>query len=330
MSRLAARGLSLIELMVALAISLTLSLAITTFLFQGTRSSQGDVNIASMLDELSYAASLVSLDLEMAGFWAHVHDPSAIELDGTLDLEGADCGSLSGWYKNDLTALAMLDNNTGDLSAYPCLNAADVVPGTDVVAIKRVRGRAAGTNLVTSGMQSGLIYLRTHEKFGRLYLEGGAPATMPAPYSNWQYVPAVYFVRRWSDSAGEVPRVPSLCRMVLQAQGAKPRFVSECVARGVENLQLEIGVDTDDDGTVNFFTASPNPITDLNRAITARVYLQVRSTRPDFHYFNAKSYQIGNTADPFGGDDEVHFFRKTLSTEVALRNPRGLIGVAVQ
>jgi hypothetical protein len=57
----------------------------------------------------------------------------------------------------------------------------------------------------------------------------------------------------------------------------------------------------------------------------------VRSTRPDFHYTNEKTYQIGNSVNPYtpSGDDS-HYYRKTLSTEVALRNPRALQGVAVQ
>jgi len=331
--RRGSRGLSLIELMIAMGISVVMTLALGTFMLQGTRSGREDINISSMLDELGYAAALLSLDLEMAGFWAQVHDPSAIELDGTLALGGTDCGP-AGWYR-DLAPLALLDNNTGasgvqPLTGYPCLDADDVMPGTDVIAIKRVQGRVAGTDTVTSGMQTGLIYLRTHDKFGRMYLHGGTPGTVETPYRNWQYAPAVYYVQRWSVSDTESPLIPSLCRMVLRANGGTPEFVRECVARGVENLQLEIGVDSDEDGSANYFTPSPEP-TDLRRASTARLYLQVRSTRPDFHYLNEKTYQIGNTELPYTpGGDEAHYYRKTLSTEVALRNPRALQGVAIQ
>lgn len=206
-------GLSLIELMVAMALGVVTSLALATFMLQGTRNSREDINIASMLDELGYAASTLSLDLEMAGFWAQVHDPSAIEFDATLALNGDDCGA-AGWYRQ-LTALALLDNNTGaagdrPLSMFPCLAAADVMPGTDVIAVKRVLGRVAGTDTATSGMQAGLIYLRTHDKIGRLYLHGGAPGAVATPYRNWQYAPAVYFVQRWSVSATEAPALPSL------------------------------------------------------------------------------------------------------------------------
>lgn len=334
MSPRAARGLSLIELMIAMAISVVMSLALGSFMLQGTRNSREDINIASMLDELGYAASVLTEDLEMAGFLAAVHDPSAVVLDGTLALSGSDCGA-AGWYST-LQAVAVLDNNTGTTAGahaatnYPCLTAADVVPGTDIIAVKRVLGRVAGTDTSTSAMVTGTIYLRTHDKSGLLYLQGGTPGAMATPFQNWEYAPAVYFVQRWSTSATESPQIPSLCRMVLKPSGGTPAFTRECVARGVENLQVEIGVDSDEDGAANYFTPTPTDA-DLNRASTARLYLQVRSTRPDYNYVNQKTYQIGNTAAPYTPSGvDTHYYRKTLSTEVALRNPRALQGVAVQ
>jgi type IV pilus assembly protein PilW len=327
-------GLSLIELMIATALSAVMTLALGTFMLEGTRSGREDINAASMLDELGYATSLLTADLEMAGFWAQIHDPSAIELDGTLALGGTDCGP-AGWYQ-DLDALQLLDNNTGaaglrPLTAWACLDADDVMPGTDVIAIKRVLGRVAGTDTSSAGMRAGMIYLRSHEKTGRLYLHGGTPGAVATPYENWQYAPAVYYVQRWSVSASESPQVPSLCRRVLRVNAdGDPELMRECVARGIENLQLEIGVDSDEDGAANYFTPSPDA-TDLSRAATARLYLQIRSMRPDYTYVNTKTYQIGNTELPYTptGDD-AHYFRKTLSTEVSLRNPRALQGVAVQ
>ena len=101
------------------------------------------------------------------------------------------------------------------------------------------------------------------------------------------------------------------------------------MAQGVENLQIEVGVDSDGDGTANYFSAQPTAA-QLALASNARLYLQVRSARPDVDYVNEKTYQIGN-AEPFTpAGDERHYLRKTLATEVALRNLRGLQGVAIQ
>jgi type IV pilus assembly protein PilW len=327
----AARGLSLIELLIAVVLSVTLSLALGSFMFQGTRSSREDITLASMLDELGYATAQLASDLEMAGFWAQVHDPAAVDLDAGLALGGTDCGA-AGWYK-DLDALAVVDNNTGAAGLNPitfaCLDPDTVMPGTDIIAIKRVQGRVAGTDTDVSGMETGMIYLRTHDKSGRLYLHGTTPTAVDTPYRNWQYAPVVYYVQKFSTSDTESPPIPSLCRMMLVATGGAPAFTRDCIARGVENLQLEVGVDTDEDGSANYFASAPLAA-DLSRAATARLYLQVRSVRPDFHYVNQKTYQIGNGEAFTPSGDDVHYYRKTLSREVALRNPRALQGVAVQ
>jgi type IV pilus assembly protein PilW len=330
----AARGASLIQILVGMATGVSVVAALGAYFIQGSRSSREDINVASMLNELGFAAGQLGVDLEMAGFWAQVHDPSAITLDGTLALTGADCGD-AGWFRN-LRALEVLDNNTGTsgdrpVTDFPCLPADDVVPGTDVVAIKRVAGRIAGTDTGTAQLRAGTIYLRTHERFGRLYLHGTAtPGALDTPWQNWEYAPAVYYVQRFTVSAQESPRVPALCRRTLRSSaGAAPAWVTDCVAQGVENLQIEVGVDSDGDGTANYFSASPTA-EQLAFASNARLYLQVRSARPDVNYVNEKTYQIGNAASFTPADDERHYLRKTLATEVSLRNLRGLQGVAIR
>jgi type IV pilus assembly protein PilW len=328
----AERGASLIQVLIGMAIGVSLIGALGTYFIQGSRSSREDINIASMLNELGYASGQLTLDLEMAGFWAQVHDPSAIELDGTLAISGTDCGA-AGWFRN-LRTLEMLDNTTGasgdrPATQFPCLPAADVVPGTDIIAIKRVYGRIAGTDTATTDLRNGTMYLRTHERFGRLYLHGGgAPGAIATPWQNWEYAPAVYFVQSYTTTAGD--GIPALCRRVLRsASGGAPAFATDCVAQGVENLQVEIGVDSDEDGTPNFFTPSPTQ-GQLNTAATARIYLLVRTVRADQNYYNDKTYELGNAAAFTPSGAARHYFRKTLATEVALRNPRGLQGVAVQ
>jgi type IV pilus assembly protein PilW len=324
-----ARGVSLVQVLVGACIGLSMSGALATFFIQGSRSSREDINVATMLAELGYATGQLIADVEMAGFWAHVHDPTAITKDASLGI-GTDCGP-SGWY-HDLDALEVLDNPTAAQvhAAFPCIATDDVVAGADVIAVKRVLGRVAGTDTNASGLVAGTIYLRTHDKTGLLYRQGvGTPATVATPYENWEYSPAVYYVQKYTTSADEVPRVPSLCRMALAVSGSAPSFARACVAQGVENLQIEIGVDTDEDGSANYFTTTPTAA-HLTSASTARLYLQVRSARADVDYTNVKTYQIGNAPAFTPAGDQVHYYRKTLTSEVALRNPRALQGVAVQ
>lgn len=325
------RGMTLVQIMIATSLSMVLSLGLGSFFITSSRSSHGDLNVSAMLDEISFATAALSSDIQMAGFWAQILDPSLVAADPTLALGGTDCGP-SGWFRT-LTAVQVLDNPTPSAAAaaFPCLPAADLVGGSDVVAIKRVLGRVAATSGNAYPLSAGTIYLRVHERHGLLYLAGsGTPAAVETPYQDWEYAPAVYFVQKYTSTATESPQVPSLCRMILRSTGgAPPRFTRECVAQGVEALQIEIGVDTDEDGSANYFSQAPSAA-ELSRAVTARLYLEVRSAQADPDYLNVKTYQIGNAPafTPAGAD--AHYYRKTLTTEVALHNPRALQGVAVQ
>src|SRR6185369_5557430 len=92
-----AAGSTLIQLLIGSAIGLSLAAGLSTFFIQSSRGSREDINVSAMLNELSYAAGQIGADLEMAGFWAQVHDPSVIDKDGTLAVS-TDCGT-AGWYQ---------------------------------------------------------------------------------------------------------------------------------------------------------------------------------------------------------------------------------------
>lgn len=321
-------GLSLIELMIASSLGLLSVAAVGNVFLGGSGNYRQDEKVSRMHDELAFAMAQVTQDLEMAGFWSRVRDAALIGRPASLGVT-TDCGP-AGWSV-DLTSLALDDNPTAATAntLHPCLPTADVQPGADIVSIKRVRGRADGTDTDASALVSGRTYLRTHQGQGALYLNGSAAPGLEAPYQDWEYRPRLYFVQPYSASPLESPRVPSLCRMVLRA-GSPPTYVKECLAQGVENMQLEVGVDSDGDGVANFFLQAP-VAADLARAVAVRVYLLVRSATPDPAYSSSqKTYWVGNSGafQPIG--DDVHYYRKTLASEVVLRNTRSLQGLGYQ
>lgn len=324
------RGLSLIELMIASSLGLLSVAAVGNVFVGGSSNYRQEQKLSRMQDELSFAMTQLTQDLEMAGFWSRVHDSALIERPAGVAV-GNDCGP-AGWALQDLTSLAIDDNATAASAnaLHPCLATADVQSGADILAIKRVRGRAEASDTNASALVTGRTYLRTHEGRGALFLQGGSAPSIAQPFQDWEYRPRLYFVQPYSASPLESPRVPSLCRMVLRADNP-PRFAKECLAQGVENMQLEVGVDSDADGVANFFSQAPTPA-DLARAVAVRVYLLVRSATPDPAYRNEKTYRVGNAPDltPKEKEVEVHYYRKTLASEVVLRNARSLGGVGYQ
>lgn len=311
-------GLTLIELMIAMLIGLILVSAIGFVFVSSSRSYREDERNARMQDEVRYAMAALTAELEMAGFWGPLLVPGAITLDDSLN--DPKCGNDSagiGWIYVSRTPVFALDNALqADVNTQfnGCIK--NVLEGSDVVVIRRVAGS-------TESAGGGMPFLRTNGTIGTLF-RGENPndpsAIVPAPFADWLFQPSIWFIRNYSVSAGD--GIPCLTRLVLQ--GDPPTFTAassvQCMAQGIEDLQLEYGVDIDSNGAADQFVTAPDAA-QLTRIIEVRVNLLARSTDALPAYRNAKTYAISN-ADPKTPDD--HFYRRAMQTTVFLRNPAAL------
>lgn len=318
------RGITLIELMIAMVLALILSAAVIATFTQNRQSFNQDENIQRMQDDARYALREIAFDLSMAGHLADILIGSAAFPDESLTVT-TDCGPAgqADWIYQLMTAgmpaqslsVTAVDNATGGAAAasYSCIDATELQPGTDVVAIKRVAGGR------TAVPEDGTVYLRSNGTIGVLYKEpmsATPPVPVPAPYSDWRYRPSVYFVRNYGNEVGD--GVPTLCRKVLTGGG--PSMVTECLAKGIENLQVEYGIDSTGDGNANAFVSAPT-LTQLQGAVSARIYLLASTLNTDTTYENDKTYLVGN-APAYTPADDKH--RRVFSTTVGIRNIRSL------
>jgi prepilin-type N-terminal cleavage/methylation domain-containing protein len=321
-------GFSIIELMIALTLSLTLAAAIVTVFVNNSYSFNQDENLERMQDDARYALREIAYDLSMAGFYGDLHVPASVLYDTGLSILG-DCGPLgeANWMyraveigtSTSLSVTAL--DNTGAAAvtaAHSCFGPGEVLPGTDVVAIKRVAG-AEATALSPDG-----AYLRTNGTVGVMF-SGVAPVAPPVviapPSADWSFRPSIYFIRPFANTAGD--GIPTLCRKVLR--GAGPSMITECLATGIENLQIEYGIDTTDDGRPNVYMTSPT-LADMQTVVSARIFLLARTTEIDTRYTNAKTYSISNSPDFTPGDS---FHRRVFSTSVSIQNIRSLNLMAI-
>ncbi|MDH3417153.1 MAG: prepilin-type N-terminal cleavage/methylation domain-containing protein, partial [Gammaproteobacteria bacterium] len=77
-------GFTMVELMVALALSMTLSVAVVSVFVNNSHSFTQDDNVARMQDDARHALREIAFDLSMAGHYAELHMPDAVALDGSL------------------------------------------------------------------------------------------------------------------------------------------------------------------------------------------------------------------------------------------------------
>ena len=314
-------GFSVVELMIAMLLSLTLATAIISVFVNNSYSFNQDENIGRMQDDARHALREIAFELSMAGHYADLHIPATVSYDGGLTI-GTDCGPTgeTNWmYRateagtgNNLSIMA-IDNatNAAVIAAHSCFGAGEVEEGTDVVAIKRVAG-AESAVLSANG-----AYLRTNGTVGVLF-SGTAPTAPPVvvapPRADWAFRPSIYYIRQFANVPGD--NIPTLCRKALN--GAGPSMVTECLATGIEDLQIEYGIDTTQNGQPNVYLSSPT-LAEMQDVVAARIFLIGRTTEIDPRYTNTKTYSISNAPD-FVPNDSFH--RRVFSTSVSIQNIR--------
>lgn len=316
-------GFSLVELMVALALSMTLGVAIVSVFVNNSYSFGQDENVARMQDDARHALREISFEVSMAGHYAELQVPDIITADSGLSI-GTDCGPAGevNWMYRTVEAgtgngmsISSLDNASGSAAAaaHSCFASGELLEGTDVVTIKRVMGAEAGA------LRAGGIYLRTNGTVGLLFkapFPAAPTVTVAAPRADWEYRPTIYYIRQYANAPGD--GIPTLCRKTLQ--GGTPSMATECLATGIEDLQIEYGIDTSEDGHPNVYAANPS-LTEIQNVVAARIFLLARTTDIDTRYTNDKTYSISNAAD-YSPDDSFH--RRVFSTNVSIQNIRSL------
>jgi type IV pilus assembly protein PilW len=179
------------------------------------------------------------------------------------------------------------------------------------------------------------VYLKTNKTAGVLFFQNAAEFNLAtpadcrdsdgnaticpptdAPVQIYAFVPHIYYIRNFSHSEGD--GIPALARRALiSTAGAAPTMQEELLAPGVENLQIEWGVDSNDDLQIDAYTSTPTEQQLAFGVQTARIHLLVRASSPGSALTqDAKTFQLGN-ADP---QELRGVLRRSFTATVALRN----------
>jgi len=265
----------------------------------------------------------LSFEISMAGNYAELHIPDTVTPDASLSI-GTDCGPAGeiNWIyrtvevgSDNTLSIVAIDNasNTEVVAAHSCFDSGEILEGTDVVSIKRVAG---GESAV---LRPGGVYMRTNGTVGLMF-RAPAPAAptvvVAAPRADWEFRPSIYYIRKFANNPAD--GIPTLCRKTLR--GAGPSMQTECLATGIENMQIEYGIDTSEDGHPNEYATNPS-LTEIQNVVAARIFLLARTTDIDTRYTNTKTYSISNAPD-FVPNDSFH--RRVFSTNVSIQNVRSM------
>ncbi len=270
-----------------------------------------------------------------------------------------DCGQISEIWSFKLhQAVEFRNHNESEaISAkWKCIG--NHVAGTDAVAIRHVSAQETGEMASGDGdvlLRPYHFYLQSNGTVGTLTRWGSAarnspdPAEVPAsaPMTFYRYTPRIYFIRDFSVSPGD--GIPTLCRKALcpsqyagngdpelascnEAGGttAALGYYSECIAEGIEDMQITWGLDTDGDFVVDRYETNPS-LAQHAQFRSAIIQLLVRSRSASPNHVDSKTYTLAgkstftpsSVTDPDGTPAKAQtkrFFRRVYSTTVQLRN----------
>jgi Tfp pilus assembly protein PilW len=315
--------MTMVELMIAVLLGSILAGSIITVFVNNTHSFKQDENLLRMQDDARYALREIAFDISMAGHYANLLVPASVTPDSNLAIV-VDCGpsaEVEWMYRTtqavtgDTFSVIGIDNatNATATASHSCIGNGELLDGTDVVSIKRVAGSPAAT------LRAGSIYLRTNGTEGLLFrapFPGAPDVDVALPFADWEFRPRVYYIRQFANTPGD--GIPTLCRKVLAGVG--PSMITECIATGIEDLQIEFGIDTTDDGNPNVYLDNPT-LAELQGLVTTRIFILARTSEIDTRYTNAKTISIGNAPDYTPVDS---FHRRVFSTTVSVQNIRAM------
>lgn len=322
-------GLSLIELVVSMSIGLFLLAGAVSVLAKGRDLYRTNDAAARLQETARYAMSTIEADLRMANYWGLNSRADLVENGPTLDLANPRVVDPAYLLPATLTGFAATIDSCGAMWAvklpayiegnnngygYACAAFGTAATLSDQLTVRR-----ASKDRVPA--IAGQIEIQTSRGQGTLFGDGALPADYGLfPLSETHaLVVNGYYVDQRSDQDAVTP---SLRRKQLGFAAGAPEIQDQEVIPGVEDLQVEFGVDQNNDQNADFFVP-PNTVIPLGREIVAvRVWLLVRSEDPDFTFTDGRTYSY---ADRVGGAAYApgdNFRRVLVSKTIALRNTR--------
>lgn len=348
----AQRGFTLVEFMIAATISLVILAALTGAFVSSSRARDEMERANQQIENGRYAIQVLTDDLELAGFWSQYD--IYVAAPATPGTKPDPCLTTIAALT---AAMPMHIQGYDSPSTNPLTNClSDVKPDTDILVVRHASTCVRGST--NCAAVAGLPYFQASLCSSGAELQ----STQPTDYYRLntdttvldrhlrdctnlaamrQYVVHIYYIAN-NDLPND--NLPTLKRAELGiASGTTLGFNSVAIAEGVENLQLEYGVDADvlgstGYGTPDAFTADPDNYTAATRdcpttpadcdtnwvnTLAVKINLLVRNPTVSLNFVDSKTYTLGLKADGSAnivGPFPDRFKRHAYSTSVRLNN----------
>lgn len=306
----ASRGVTLVELMIALLIGSVLLIGAITVYVNSSRSQRVNEALGRLQENARFALDTLEPDVRLAGFWGLN--------DGRTTVDGAASqaepvpaglmvlGDCAPNFSIDLNNAIAGDNNGFPYAGCPPFGAG-AQANSDTLIVRRA-------TTVSVPPQAGRLQVQSDRIRVQLFADGGLPPGFAAPpqsQTNNVTLSAFYVSQDSVLGAG----IPSLRRKTLVAG---PLLQDQEVIPGVEDFQVQFGVDSTGDGNADQYVNPGNqPAGSL--VVAVRIWLLMRAEQIEVGFVDDNNYVYAdqNIAAPNDG------FRRTLvSKTIEIRNTR--------
>jgi hypothetical protein len=254
-----------------------------------------------MQENARFAIAMISPDVALANYWGLHAWATTVErrardadpLTNSVAI-GNDC--LPAWA---IDLDAPVEGQNGGDPPWACLAPADHKDGTDILVL-----RHAGEETVAGAdLDEGKVYVRTDQSPRGVLFVGAEPAGFGTPAENHELTASAYYVRPYTfiRADGTPDDIPCLRRIVLSDGGAAPIVEDAEVMSGVEDFQVQFGVDTGgiagaSDGSVNLYVDPDNPVLAQPgvRIRAVRLWLLMRADAFELGFEDTARYRYAN------------------------------------
>jgi type IV pilus assembly protein PilW len=317
------RGFSLVELMVALVITLILLAGIGQIYLSSKKSFTIQDTLGHQQENARYAVEVIAQDARRTSYWGGNADIGLITGTEGLTSDNGTCKTSDNSWGRMLDRPVYGKDNTN--SGYNCIPDSDYL-GSDILVIRYQAPWQVGSQ-TTPTFEANRLYLRSAltasgEALGRIFKGQDAGdasndmdldlSTPPEPSERVaELVSHAYYIGP-SGSTCRGAAVPSLFRETLNDSGIPE---AEEIATGVEKFEAQYGEDTDGDKSVDTYVDADG-VADWGDVVTVRYWLLTRADCPETGYTNDTTYTLAGTDYTLNDG----YRRQLYTTTVMLRN----------
>jgi type IV pilus assembly protein PilW len=311
-------GLSLIELMIAITLGLMI-LAGIVLVFANTSAARNEVErISRQIENGRYAIELLREDIQLAGYFGETNMP-LVALPAAIP---DPCSVDPAVWPLDMKVHVQGVNNydpAADLSCLPTSGNDAPKPSTDVIIIRRVKTCVVGA-VGCDAVDNAKPYLQVP-------LCNTETATHELAIKS-----AGTFAHKMKDCATDAVLRPYVVYFFYVGNDntlKRAEFTGSAIGNitplvdGIENLQLDYGVDTNGDGAADSYQAEPATVANWGDVVSVQINLLARNTELSPRFNDTRTYNLGPSAGTVGPFNDARR-RNVYSALIRIQNPSGL------